>query len=191
MCSLHSYDSWQLLPSNDVQNSDSQKRPEFLVLFSVQKVSTRTERTKAMYRRAHHVVQIIIVVGSGLQDVCRRSSPNIIIIVSTVVPLSFFIFLSVKPRSYGHFPSPTPSMSHRGIFNKTHLLSHIPHFSLNPPSLTQYPYTPLPLRSLPFSPPNLFRLAVILSKPHRFSRVYKNGEESDVTNYNIALRLSS
>ena len=22
-----------------------------------------------------------------------------------------------------HFPSPTPSMSHRGIFNKTHLLS--------------------------------------------------------------------
>ena len=33
------------------------------------------------------------------------------------------IFLSVKPRSYGHFPSPTPSVSPRGIFNKTHLLS--------------------------------------------------------------------
>ena len=60
MCSLHSYDSWQLLPSNNVQNSDSQKRPE---VFSVQKFSTRTERTKEMYRRAHHVVQIIIVVG--------------------------------------------------------------------------------------------------------------------------------
>ena len=74
MCSLHSYDSWQLLPSNDVQNSDSQKRPEFLVLFYVQKCSTRTERTKEMYRRAHQLVQIIIVVGSGLQDVCRRSS---------------------------------------------------------------------------------------------------------------------
>ena len=35
-----------------------------------------------------------------------------------------FLCLSVcEPRSYGHFPSPTPSMSHRGIFNKTHLLS--------------------------------------------------------------------
>ena len=42
MCSLHSYDSWQLLPSNNVQNSDSQKRPEFLELFSVHKFSTRT-----------------------------------------------------------------------------------------------------------------------------------------------------
>ena len=72
MCSLHSYDSWQLLPSNNVQNSDSQKRPEFLELFSVQKFSTRTERTKEMYRRAHHVVQIIIVVGPGVPDVCPR-----------------------------------------------------------------------------------------------------------------------
>ena len=41
--------------------------------------------------------------------------------------LSFFVFLylsvceALKLRS--HFPSPTPSMSHRGIFNKTHLLS--------------------------------------------------------------------
>ena len=42
---------------------------------SVQKFSTWNERTKEMYRRAHHVVQIIIVVGPGLQDVCRRSSP--------------------------------------------------------------------------------------------------------------------
>merc|ERR1711903_204895 len=39
--------------------------------------------------------------------------------------LSFCIFLSVKPRSYGHFPSPTPSVSPRGIFNKTHLLLNI------------------------------------------------------------------
>ena len=31
-----------------------------------------------------------------------------------------------------HFPSPTPSMSHRGIFNKTHLLS---------PSQTSLPTT--------------------------------------------------
>ena len=30
-----------------------------------------------------------------------------------------------KPNTHpGHFPSPTPSMSPRGIFNKTHLLSH-------------------------------------------------------------------
>ena len=29
---------------------------------------------------------------------------------------------SVWPRSYGHFTSPTPSMSPRGIFNKTHPL---------------------------------------------------------------------
>ena len=35
-------------------------------------------------------------------------------------PLSFFVLLYVKPRSYGHFTSPTPSMSPCGIFNKTH-----------------------------------------------------------------------
>ena len=29
----------------------------------------------------------------------------------------------MKPRGYGHLPSPTPSMSQRGLFNKTHLLS--------------------------------------------------------------------
>ena len=34
----------------------------------------------------------------------------------------------MQPGSYGHFTSPTPSMSHRGIFNKTHL------------SLNQTPY---------------------------------------------------
>ena len=39
--------------------------------------------------------------------------------------LSFFVFLYVLTRSYGHFTSPTPSMSPRGIFNKTHLLSLI------------------------------------------------------------------
>ena len=29
----------------------------------------------------------------------------------------------MKPRGYGHLPSPTPSLSPRGLFNKTHLLS--------------------------------------------------------------------
>ena len=34
--------------------------------------------------------------------------------------LSFFVLLfCVRPRSYGHFTSPTPSMSPCGIFNKT------------------------------------------------------------------------
>ena len=37
--------------------------------------------------------------------------------------LSFFVFLSVKPRGYGHLPSPIPSLSQRGRFNKIHLLS--------------------------------------------------------------------
>ena len=50
-------------------------------------------------------------------DVSLRS------LLSFFVFLYLSIFLSVKPRSYGHFPSPTPSMSPRGIFNKTHLLS--------------------------------------------------------------------
>ena len=50
---------------------------------------------------------------------CSSSSIYILFCLS----LSFFTFLSVKPRSYGHFPSPTPSVSPRGIFNKTHLLS--------------------------------------------------------------------
>ena len=37
--------------------------------------------------------------------------------------LSFFVLLfCVRPRSYGHFTSPTPSMSPCGIFNKIHLL---------------------------------------------------------------------
>ena len=52
---------------------------------------------------------------------------NIIIIIINILfclSLSFCIFLSVKLRSYGHFPSPNPSVSPRGIFNKTHLLSH-------------------------------------------------------------------
>ena len=40
----------------------------------------------------------------------------------------------MKPRSYGHFPSPTPSMSHRGIFNKTHLLSPDLHTQNSGPS---------------------------------------------------------
>ena len=29
----------------------------------------------------------------------------------------------MKPRGYGHLPSPIPSLSPRGLFNKTHLLS--------------------------------------------------------------------
>ena len=45
--------------------------------------------------------------------------------VSLCLSLSFFIFLSVKPRGYGHLPSPIPSLSQRGRFNKIHLLSSI------------------------------------------------------------------
>ena len=36
-------------------------------------VRTRTERTMEMYRRTHHLVQIIILVGPGVQRGCPRS----------------------------------------------------------------------------------------------------------------------
>ena len=41
-------------------------------LSSVQKFSTRIKRTWEMYRCAHNVVQIIIVVVPGVPDVCPR-----------------------------------------------------------------------------------------------------------------------
>ena len=73
--------------------------------------------------------------------------------------------LFVWLRSYGHFTSPTPSMSPRGIFNKTHS------------SLHAHPRTPThPLCQRPLSAPLFHHNAVeILSQP-RSGKTHASGD---------------
>ena len=57
---------------------------------------------------------------------------------------SFLVLLCVWLRSYGHFTSPTPSVSPRGIFNKTHPSL----FNKTHPSLVSLEQTNVSLQAL-------------------------------------------
>ena len=67
--------------------------------------------------------------------------------------LSFLVLLCVWLRSYGHFTSPTPSASPRGIFNKTAL----------PPSLSTKTSRPTFPRPPPSDLASDFVLCVAMS----------------------------
>ena len=79
-------------------------------------ISTDSRRALFSNKKTTPVVGVSLLSGSWGH---HRTSISFLFCLS----LSFFVFLSVKPRGYGHLPSPTPSLSPRGLFNKTHLLS--------------------------------------------------------------------
>ena len=95
-----------------------------------------------------------------------RASPYLRSCPSLSFPPFFVLFGGKKkPNTHpGHFPSPTPSMSPRGIFNKTHLLS-LTHLADIDEGLGfgVQPYIPvrvaLKFRSLRFQTPRLCRIA--------------------------------
>ena len=102
---------------------------------------------------------------------------------------SFLVLLCVWLRSYGHFTSPTPSMSPRGIFNETHPSLNTTHpSSIHQPLINTnaLPAKPAPLISSPCLCPPLSH--PLVSRRYRNKHHHANNHQTN--NHHTNHRLS-